>query len=547
MTRRATASRRPSGGLALAAICLGQFMAVLDTTIVNVALPAIRRSLALSVVDLQWVMNAYLLTFGGLLLLGGRLGDHFGRRRVYLIGAVLFSLASLAGGFSPSGAALITARAIQGIGAALLTPGTLSLLTAAYPEARARTRAIGIWSASTGSAASIGVLLGGVLTQALNWRWVLFVNVPLGVLVLLLGGIALSESRGSDDGAAKRLDVPGALLITAAMTLLVYAVVDTDAHPWGSAHTLIPLCASVALLALFALVEVRTRDALVPISILRRRAVASGVLAVSLFGVLLTGTYYFLSLYLQGPRGLSPLDAGLAFLPATVVSVLASASGSRLCARFGPRVPLAFGLTCSTLALVWLSRVGVHGSLVTTALLPSALFGIGTGLCFVCVTVLVTSAVERREAGLASGMINAGRQIGGSIGLAGLSVLAATRAHDLLAIHPGAPLAASASGYGRAFLVASAIGVIAVLVVITLARVHPTPASVAVASGAVEYPAAPSEDMAPPKRQANQPRPRGTTNHIVLITALAALALVLVRTLRRASDEPSSEGSSPRR
>jgi EmrB/QacA subfamily drug resistance transporter len=446
-------------------------MAVLDSTIVNVALPAIRRSLALSLVDLQWVMNAYLLTFGGLLLLGGRLGDHFGRKRLYLIGSVVFSLASLAGGFAPSGATLIAARAVQGIGAALLTPGTLSLLTAAYPDARKRTRAIGIWSASAGSAASIGVLLGGVLTQALNWRWVLFVNVPLGVLVLVLGGAALVESRGSDDGGSKRLDVPGALLITAAMTLLVYAVVDTDVHPWGSTHTLVALGASAALLAIFVIVEARTADALMPLGVFRRRAVASGVFAVSLFGVLLTGAYYFLSLYFQGPRGLSPLDAGLAFLPATVVSVMGSAIASQLVPRFGPRIPLAFGLTCSTLALLWLSRVAV-------------------GMCFVCSTVLVTAAVERSEAGLASGLLNAGRQIGGSIGLAALSVIAATRTHALLALHPGASLAAAASGDGRAFLVCGAVGVVAVLTIATLARVHPV---AVVASTAVAPPAAPSE------------------------------------------------------
>jgi EmrB/QacA subfamily drug resistance transporter len=440
-------------------------MSVLDATIVNVALPAVRRSLALDVIDLQWVINAYLLTFGGLLLLGGRLGDHFGRKRIYMIGAIVFSLASFVGGIAPSGATLIAARAVQGIGAALLTPGTLSLLTSAYPEARARTRAIGVWSASAGSAASAGVLLGGVLTDTLGWRWVFFVNIPLGVAVLVLGGLALVESREHDE-RGKRLDVPGALLITAAMTLLVYAVVNTDRYAWGSWRTLVPLDASVVLLLVFVVFEAYASEPLIPLGVLRRRTVVVGVLTVSLFGLMLTSSYYFLSLFLQGPHRLSALNAGLAFLPTTVTSVLSSASGSRLCARFGPRRPLAGALVCATLGTFWLSRFGAHSDLVTSVLLPSALFGVGTGLCFVCVTVLVTSAVEGSRAGLASGLLNAGRQIGGSIGLAALSVIAATHARALLAVRPGAVAEANAGGYGRALLVAAFVGLVALAVVV---------------------------------------------------------------------------------
>jgi EmrB/QacA subfamily drug resistance transporter len=452
------------GWAALAAACLGQLMSVLDGTIVNVALPALRRSLQLGVVDLQWVINAYLLAFGGLLLLGGRLGDHFGRKRVYLVGAVIFLLASVAGGLAPNGVTLIIARAVQGVGAALLTPGTLSLLAAAYPEPRARGRALGIWSATQGVGASAGVLLGGVLTDTLGWRWVFFVNIPIGIVVIVLGGLALVESRGDDDRAA-RLDVPGAVLITVAMSLLVYAVVDTDRYAWGSLHTLIPLEGSVVALIAFLIVEVRVRAPLIPFAIVRRPAVAVGVLVISLFGAMLTSTYYFLSLYLQGPRGLNPLDAGLAFLPSTVVSIGASSIGPGLCARFGPRRPLFVGLACSTVGMVWLSRFGAHSDLVSSSLLPSAVFGIGIGTAFVCVTVLVTAGVESAHTGLASGLINAGRQIGGSIGLAVLSVIAAARTREVLAAHSGSVAAAGASGYGVALLVGAGLGLTGLLVV----------------------------------------------------------------------------------
>jgi len=465
VTRRSKAPLKLPGWAALAAACLGQFMSVLDGTIVNVALPAVRRSLDLGPVELQWVINAYLLTFGGLLLLGGRLGDHFGRKRIYLLGAVLFSLASCIGGLAPTGATLIAARAIQGIGAALLAPGTLSLIATAYPEARARGRALGIWSATAGSAASAGVLLGGVLTDTLGWRWVFFVNIPIGLLVLALGGAALVESRGSDDESA-HLDVPGALLITAAMTLLVYAVVDTDRYAWGSLHTLVPLEASILLLLAFIVFEAHSEAPLMPLGILRRPTVGAGVLAVSLFGVMLTGSYYFLSLYLQGPRGLSPLEAGLAFLPNTGLSIVSAAVAPRLCVRFGPRATLVAGLSLAALSMLWLSQVTAHGSLVATLLVPSSVFGIATGLCFVCVTVLVTAGVERSHTGLASGMINAGRQIGGSVGLAALAVVAASRTRALLASHSASPAQALAAGYGRAFLICAAVGAVAIVIVL---------------------------------------------------------------------------------
>jgi EmrB/QacA subfamily drug resistance transporter len=541
------------GWAALAAACLGQLMSVLDGTIVNVALPALRHSLHLDVVDLQWVINAYLLAFGGLLLLGGRLGDHFGRKRVYLVGAVIFLLASVAGGLAPNGVTLIIARAVQGVGAALLTPGTLSLLAAAYPEPRARGRALGIWSATQGVGASAGVLLGGVLTDTLGWRWVFFVNIPIGIVVIVLGGLALVESRGHDDRAA-RLDVPGAVLITIAMSLLVYAVVDTDRYAWGSLHTLIPLEASVVALIAFLIVEVRVRAPLIPFAIVRRPAVAVGVLVISLFGAMLTSTYYFLSLYLQGPRGLNPLDAGLAFLPATVVSIGASSIGPGLCARFGPRRPLFVGLACSTVGMVWLSRFGAHSDLVTSSLLPSAVFGIGIGTAFVCVTVLVTAGVESAYTGLASGLINAGRQIGGSIGLAVLSVIAAARTRELLAAHTGTAVSAGASGYGVALLVGAGLGLIGLLVVASstaarAAREAPLPAAGLRAAAGALVPAATglraaAEDPLPgatgSRAAARDPLPAVTD-----LPAAAGLRAAARASVPAATDLPAAAGDPP--
>jgi len=432
-------------------------MVVLDATIVNVALPAMRRGLHLSGSELQWVVNAYLLALGGLILLGGRLGDHFGRKRVYLLGGLIFSMASLAGGVAPSGGVLLAARAVQGIGAALLAPGTLSLLTAAYTERRARTRALAVWSTTGATGGALGVFLGGALTDVLGWRSVLFVNVPLGVLVLVLGGMALPNSPRRD-GPAKRLDVPGALTVTAALTALVYGVVETEAHSWGSPRTLLVLALAIVLFVIAVAIESRAANALIPFAILRRRTVATATTMMVIHGAVMTAMLYFQSLYLQQLRGYSPFGAGLLLMPFALVGIATPIFASQLTTRYGPRRVAIAAIVVETAGMLWLSRWGAHGSILTQVVGPSMVLGLGASICFFCMSVMLTSGLEREHSGLGSGLFNAGRQVGGSIGLAALTVLAAAHTRSLLAARHHAALAeATARGYGLSLVVSAAL------------------------------------------------------------------------------------------
>jgi EmrB/QacA subfamily drug resistance transporter len=453
----------------LAATCLGQFMVVLDATIVNVALPAMRRGLDLSTSDLQWVVNAYLLTLGGLILLGGRLGDHFGRKRVYLIGGLIFSTASLAGGVAPDGGWLLAARAVQGVGAALLAPGTLSLLMSAYTEPRARTRALAVWGMTSASGGALGVLLGGALTDVLGWRSVLFVNVPLGILVLVLGGIALPRTARTER-RARRLDVPGALTVTAGLTALVYGVVDTESYSWGSTRSLVVFAIAAALFATAGVVESRASNALIPFAILRRGPVATATTMMLIHGAVVTATIYFLSLYLQQVRGYSPFDTGLLMMPFVMVAIATPVFTSSLTTRYGPRFVAIAGLVVETGGIVWLSRWGAHGSILTQVVLPSMLFNLGGSICFLSISVLLTSELESEHFGLGSGLFNAGRQVGGSIGLAALTVVAAAHTRSLLSAHHGAIAAADARGYALALLTGAGLLAVGILVVATHAN-----------------------------------------------------------------------------
>jgi len=446
-------------------------MVVLDATIVNVALPAMRRGLDLSTSDLQWVVNAYLLTLGGLILLGGRLGDHFGRKRVYLIGGLIFSAASLAGGIAPDGGVLLAARAVQGVGAALLAPGTLSLLMSVYTERRARTRALAVWGMTAASGGALGVLLGGTLTDVLGWRSVLFVNVPLGVLVLVLGGLALPPTVRRD-GPSGRLDVPGALTVTAALTALVYGVVDTESHSWGSTRTLVVFAVAGVLFAVAGVIESRASDALIPSAILRRGPVATATTMMLIHGAVVTAMIYFQSLYLQQVRGYSPFDTGLLMMPFVLVAIATPVLASPLTTRYGPRRVAIAGLVVETGGIVWLSRWGVHGSILTEVVLPSMLFNLGGSLCFFSMSVMLTSEMDREHSGLGSGLFNAGRQVGGSIGLAALTVVAAAHTRSLLSAHHGAVAVAYARGYGLALLTGAGLLCVGILIVATHANRH---------------------------------------------------------------------------
>jgi EmrB/QacA subfamily drug resistance transporter len=446
---------------ALAVCCLAQFMVVLDISIVNVALPRMKTSLDLSTGGLQWVVNAYTLTFAGLLMLGGRAADLFGRRRVFLLGVGLFTTFSLLGGLAQSGAWLITARALQGAAGAVLAPATLSLLTTTFPGPAERRRALGAWSATAASGAAVGVLAGGLLTDLLDWRWVLFVNVPVGV-ALLAGAIwALPESRAN--GAARRLDVPGAVLLTAAMTTLVYGIVSTDTHPWGSARTLSILAIGSVLLVAFIVVEARFAEhPLVPLGVFRRRStnVANGVALT--VGASIFSSFFFLSLYLQQINGYTPLRAGLAFLPLALASLGAAVLAARLVARLGVRRQLVIGLLLAATGLAWLARLAPGDPFWSNLFWPEVLAGTGFGLSFVPMTLGATTGVPPHEAGLASGLLSTTRQLGGAVGLAvTAAVAAAVHAHS-----PGHYALASAltSGYDRALGVCAGVLVAGALV-----------------------------------------------------------------------------------
>ncbi len=480
-TRTRRALRGAPVWATLAVCCLAQFMVVLDISIVNVALPRMKTGLHLSTGGLQWVVNAYTLTFAGLLMLGGRAADLFGRRRVFLLGLGLFTTFSLLGGLAQGGAWLIAARALQGAAGAVLAPATLSLLTTTFPGAAERRRALGAWSATAASGAAIGVLAGGVLTDVLDWRWVLFVNVPVGLALLAAAVWALPESRAT--GASRRLDVPGAALLTAAMTLLVYGIVSTDTHPWGSLRTLSVLTVGVVLLAIFVLVEARMGDhALVPLGVFRRRSLnaANGVAAA--VGASIFSSFFFLSLYLQQINGYSPLRAGLAFLPMALASLCAALSSARFVARLGVRRQLLLGLLLAAAGLAWLAQLALGDPYWAHLFWPELLTGTGFGLSFVPMTLGATAGIPAHQAGLASGLLNTTRQMGGAIGLAATAAIAA-------AVHPHSPAhhsvaSALTSGYDRALGVCAAVLVAGALV----ALLFPAQAKRVLASAATDEP-----------------------------------------------------------
>jgi EmrB/QacA subfamily drug resistance transporter len=458
----------------LAVCCIAQFMVVLDVSIVNVALPRMKVGLHMSTGGLQWVVNAYTVAFAGLLMLGGRAADFFGRRRVFLLGVGLFTTFSLLGGLAQSGAWLITARALQGAAGALLAPATLSLLTTTFPAPAERRRALGAWSATAASGGAVGVLAGGLLTNFLDWRWVLFVNVPVGVALLAGAVWALSESRA--EGASRRLDVPGALSLTAATTTLVYGIVSTSTHPWGSARTLFTLAIGAMLLGEFVFIEARLApNPLVPLGVFRRRSLnaANGVSVA--MGAALFSSFFFLSLYLQQVNGYSPLRAGLAFLPLALASLCAALSAARFVARLGVRRQLVLGLALAASGLAWLAQLAPSDGFWPSLFWPELLAGTGFGLSFVPMTLGATAGIPAHQAGLASGLLNTTRQLGGAIGLAATAAVAA-------AVHPRssghyAVASALTSGYDRALGACAGVLVAGALVAL-LFPAHPkkTPA-----------------------------------------------------------------------
>jgi EmrB/QacA subfamily drug resistance transporter len=440
----------------LALVCLGQFMVVLDVSIVNVALPSIQRDLGFSLTGLQWVVNAYTLTFAGFLLLGGRAADLFGRRRMFLLGLGLFTVASLAGGLAQNEAWLVTARALQGLGGAVLAPATLTILTTSFAEGPERARALGVWSAVAAGGGAAGALLGGVLTDLVSWRWILFVNVPIGIVVILAARAVLAESRG--DLGHRSLDVAGAVTVTGGLVALVYAIVRTENYGWIAWQTFVSLGVAAALLAAFLAIETRAaRAPLVPLRIFRLRAVTgANVFILLLFGAAFS-SWYFQTLFMQNVLGYTPLQAGLAFVPQTLMIAVAAQVSSRLVIRLGARTLLLIGPIVAAVGMLWLSRISPGTQYVSGLLGPGLLTAAGFGLSVPAVTLAATSGIPRRDAGLASGLLNTNRQVGASIGLAALATLAADRTASLLAGSVAAPAQVAAAlthGYGRAFGVA---------------------------------------------------------------------------------------------
>ncbi|MDP9843468.1 MFS transporter [Streptosporangium lutulentum] len=433
-------------------VCLAQFMMVLDVSIVNVALPAMESDLRLSVEGLQWVVNGYILTFAGFLLLGGRAADLYGRRRTFVAGLAVFAIASLAGGLATTPELLIAARAIQGLGAAVVAPATLTILIASIPAGPARARAIATWGAVGAAGGAVGSLAGGLLTDYLSWRWILLINVPIGVVAIIAALRLLAESR---DLGTRGLDLTGAITVTLGLSALEFGMLQTPAYGWGAARTLIPMGVGVLALAAFVLVQARfARAPLMPLRVFRARSVSGALLVQFLLGAAGFAVWYFLSLYMQRVLHYSALQAGLAFLPHTLAIIVASKATPRLIGRLGLRPLLAAGALISAAGFAWQAMITPDSGLLTGIVLPGVLVTGGMGLTSAPIAMAAMAGVAPGEAGLVSGILNSSRQIGGSLGLAALTTLAAA--------HTGAPT----SGYALAFGVCAGVvtaGAVAVL------------------------------------------------------------------------------------
>jgi EmrB/QacA subfamily drug resistance transporter len=462
-----TATRTgPPEWLILTLVCSAQFMVVLDISIVNVALPSIQHSLGFTEASLQWVVTAYSLTFGGLLLLGGRLADLFGRRRIFLVGLAVFTVSSLLGGFAENQATLIAARALQGVGAAILSPATLTILTVTFTDQKARAKALGVWSAVAAGGGAAGALFGGILVQYLSWRWILFVNVPIGIVLFALSRHYLVESVA--EGPRNRLDIAGSLTVTAGLMTLVYAIVHTDVVPWGSPSNLVALAIAAVLLGAFVLIETRlATHPLMPPHLFKSRNVVGANLSMFCFGASMFAMWFFLTLYLQEVLRYSPLVTGFTFIPQTAAIAIGATISGRVAPRLGPRNVLITGAFLAAGGLFWLSFIQPGDTYWNSAFGGGILCTFGMGLAFTPVALLAMGGVQPQEAGLASGLVNTSRQIGASVGLAILSTLAATRVQHLLVgvTHTTANVASAlTSGYARGFEVAAVIALAAGLV-----------------------------------------------------------------------------------
>ncbi|MEA2133788.1 MAG: hypothetical protein QOC68_1697 [Solirubrobacteraceae bacterium] len=455
-------------GLALALLAAAQFVVVLDASIVNVALPSIGRDLDFSRENLSWVINAYTLAFGGFLLLGGRMADLLGRRRVFTVGLVLFALASLLGGLSASEGQLIAARALQGLGAAILSPAALSILTTTFAEGAERNRALGVWGAVAGSGGAVGVLLGGVLTQYLGWEWVLFVNVPVALTAAALTGRLLVESR---ETGPRRYDVAGALSITAGISLLVYALVDAVNVGWGSTRTLGLIAVALGLVAAFVAIELRSSHPLISFAIFRKRTLTGANVVAVLVAMSLFSMFYFVSLYMQNVLGYDALKAGVAYLPLAGGIIISAGVASQLVTKVGFKPVMVIGFLFVAAGLAWFAQVSPGGTYIGDVLFPSLLAAVGLGLVFVPLTIAAVAGVSAEDSGLASGLINTSQQVGGALGLAILASIANSTTKDALTAAHGAKSAlpgALTDGFQDAFTVGAGFAILGAILTMVL-------------------------------------------------------------------------------
>jgi EmrB/QacA subfamily drug resistance transporter len=452
---------------ALILLCVAQFIVVLDASIVNVALPSIGKGLNFSEANLPWVVNAYVIAFGGFLLLGGRAADLLGRRRVFMVGLGVVAVASLAAGFATTQGQLIAARAAQGLGAAIVSPSALSIVTTLFKDGAERNKALGAWGAVAGSAGAAGVLLGGILTEGLGWEWVLWVNVPVALIALAFTPGLIPESRS--EAATRHYDAAGAVSITAGLSLLAYAFLDASSSGWGSTKIVSLLAVSAVLIAAFVVIEQRSKAPLVPFRIFRSRTLTGANVVGLLLGASLFSMFYFISLYMQQVLGYSAIHAGLSYLPLAVTIIVAAGLGGQLVTRFGFKPILAAGMLFVSAGLFWFSQVSVGGGFLTDILGPSLLAAIGLGFGFVTSTIAAVAGVKEQEQGLASGLINTSQQIGGALGLAVLSTIATSRTDHVLATGTSTVPNALTEGFQSAFLggaVIALLGFVATLVLI---------------------------------------------------------------------------------
>jgi EmrB/QacA subfamily drug resistance transporter len=444
--------------LALALLAMTQLVIVIDASIVNVALPSIGKDLDFSQENLSWVINAYALTFGGFLLLGGRISDYFGRRRTFMAGMLLFAFASFLGGLAQSEEWLIGARALQGLGGAMTSPAALAILTTTFAEGSERNKALGVWGAAGGAGGAIGVLLGGVLTEYIGWQAVLFVNVPVGLFIVWQTPKRLIESRIEDPD--RTFDVAGAVSVTAGLSLLVYALVDAPNQGWSSGATLGRIGGAVALLVVFVAIESRTRKPLVPFSIFRLRTLRGANVVGMLIGMSLFSMFFLITLYLQQVLGYSAIETGLAYLPLSAVIILSAGIASQLVTRIGFKPVLTAGMLFIAAGLGWFTQISPppDGGWATDMLGPSLLAAVGLGFSFVTSTIAAVSGTKPDEAGLASGLINSSQQVGGALGLAILASIANSTTSDLLKTGTQ-PIVALNEGFQDAFLIGACFAV----------------------------------------------------------------------------------------